>query len=116
MTTKQPIPHEDLLKRIRYNERTGIFYLKSTGMRIGNYDSSNKHRAILIDGKKYQESRLAVFYVTGQWPRGFVKNKSKRKDLYTKMKDLSYKMPDDNNVYEYHNENFLQRFWRWLNG
>lgn len=122
---REQITHQELLDKIRYKSRTGIFYNRQTGQRIGHYDASNDTRAILINGKKYQETRLAVFYITGQWPKGFVKNKSACKTV-TKYKDLIFKLPD---IYptksefvaavrdDYHSkENFFKRFFRWLNG
>lgn len=122
---QQPLTHQELLEKIRYNKSTGMFYSKQTGLRIGHYDKENGKRAIRIGNKKYQETRLAVFYVTGKWPKGFVKNRSACKTV-TKYKDLIFKLPD---IYptksefvaavtdDYHSkENFLKRFWRWLNG
>ena len=122
---REQITHTELLDKIQYNPKTGIFFSRKTKQRIGHYDASNNTRAILINGKKYQETRLAVFYVTGQWPKGFVKNRSACKNV-TKYKDLIFKLPD---IYptksefvaavmdDYHSkENFLKRFWRWLNG
>ena len=120
-TKREQITHQDLLDKIRYNSKTGIFYNRQTGQRIGHYDASNNTRAILINGKKYQETRLAVFYVTGQWPKGFVKNKSACKTV-TKFKDLIFKLQDENNTQEIEEEIFnneygiFKRFWRWLNG
>lgn len=132
---REQITHTELLDKIRYNSKTGIFYNRLTGQRIGHYDASNDTRAMLINGKKYQETRLAVFYVTGQWPKGFVKNRSACKTV-TKYKDLIFKLPLNNVsvdnwlagtspqyksggpvMDDYHSkENFLKRFWRWLNG
>ena len=62
-----------------------------------------------------------MFYVTGQWPKGFVKNKSACKTV-TKFKDLIFKLQDENNTQEIEEEIFnneygiFKRFWRWLNG
>lgn len=113
---RKPIEHADLLNRIRYNKDTGIFHSKLTGMRIGSYDHVNDNRTLNIDGKKYQEKRVAVFYVTGQWPKGFVKNKSKCKNV-TKFKDLIFKLPETGNVTDEPDEvGIFGTIWRWLNG
>ena len=132
---REQITHTELLDKIRYNSKTGIFYNRQTGQRIGHYDASNNTRAILINGKKYQETRLAVFYVTGQWPKGFVKNKSACKTV-TKYKDLIFRLPANNvsvdnwlvgtspqyksggtvSDNDHSKENFFKRFMMWLNG
>lgn len=132
---REQITHTELLDKIQYNPKTGIFFSRKTKQRIGHYDASNNTRAILINGKKYQETRLAVFYVTGQWPKGFVKNRSACKTV-TKYKDLIFKLPANNvsgcnwlvgtspqyksggtvSDNDHSKENFLKRFWRWLNG
>lgn len=125
--TQQSLTHQELLEKIRYNKSTGMFYSRHTGLRIGHYDKENEKRAIRIGNKKYQETRLAVFYVTGKWPKGFVKHKTKCKTV-TKFSDLVFKLEDDCQyptkqefacavMADYHSkENFFKRFWRWLNG
>jgi len=121
MTKRKPIEHEELLKRVRYNRETGMFYSKLTGLRIGSFDQINSgHRCLVIDGKKYQEARVAVFYVTGQWPKGYVKNRSKFKSVVTKFKDLEFKLPVIGEIQfidtPQNNAGIFQFFWRWLNG
>lgn len=130
MTKRKPIEHEELLKRVRYNKETGMFYSKLTGLRIGSFDQINSgHRCLVIDGKKYQEARVAVFYVTGQWPKGYVKNRSKFKSVVTKFKDLEFKLPCEidlerpdinaaihDSYYQLHKPTIFQRIFGWLNG
>lgn len=87
---RQLITHEELLKYCAYNAKTGIFTLKRNGARIGHYDKNNGKRTMHINGKKYQESRLAIFYVTGKWPGSYVKNTSKTAQYNTKLRYLVY--------------------------
>ena len=129
--TQQSLTHKELLEKIRYNKNTGMFYSRQTGLRIGHYDKENGKRAIRIGNKKYQETRLAVLYVTGKWPKGFVKHKTKCKTV-TKFSDLVFKLDGDMDLYNdlvvtiehpscivrtiEQNESFFSKFWRWLNG
>lgn len=89
---KPLITHAELLDNYKYTPETGIFFNRRTGKRIGFYDKSCNKRKVNIENRNYAESRLAVFYVTGKWPVGFVKSTSKRKAYNTKLKDLSYKI------------------------
>ena len=90
MSHREAITHEDLLKSVAYNAKTGIFVSNRTGLRVGFVKDSRGHRVIELRGKRYPETRLAVFYVTESWPVGYVRNKSKRFERYTKFKDLVY--------------------------
>lgn len=87
---RETITHEELLKAVSYNAKTGIFVSNRTGLRVGFIKDARGHRVVELRGKRYPETRLAVFYVTGAWPIGYVRNKSKRQDRYTKLKDLVY--------------------------
>lgn len=91
MNNRETITHEDLLKLIAYNPKTGIFVSNRTGLRVGFVKDARGHRVVELRGKRYPETRLAVFYTTGSWSAGYVRNKSKRHDRYTKLKDLVYK-------------------------
>lgn len=118
--TQQSLTHKELLEKIRYNKSTGMFYSRQTGLRIGHYDKENEKRAIRIGNKKYQEARLAVFYVTGKWPKGFVKHKTKCKTV-TKFNDLAFRLDEEQKPCDIvqtieQNETFFSKFWRWLNG
>lgn len=72
---------------MEYNRYTGDFiwkvYRPSHGRRIrpgdvvlGNIDRHG-YRLIGIDGKLYQHSRLAWFYVHGEWPSGEIDHKDR---------------------------------------
>ena len=90
MNKRETITHEDLLKVVSYNPNSGIFVSNRTGLRVGFVKDARGHRVVEIRGKRYPETRLAVFYVNGEWPIGYVRNKSKRSERYTKFKDLVY--------------------------
>ena len=89
---KELITHEELVKYCKYNPSTGIFTKRTSGIRVGSYDKATEQRVMNLKGKKYRESRVAVFYVTKQWPVGFVKNISNRRSLNTKFKNLEFKI------------------------
>lgn len=114
------LTHQELLEKIRYNKSTGMFYSRKTGLRIGHYDKKNEKRSIMIGNKKCQEARLAVFYVTGRWPKGYVKHKTKCNTV-TKFNDLVFKLDEQQTTCDIvqtieQNESFFSKFWRWLNG
>jgi hypothetical protein len=78
------LPYERLRDILYYDPWTGRFiYIKRVskrmhpGMRAGHTDTPNSkagspdlpgYRAIIIDGRKYKEHRLAWFYVHKVWP------------------------------------------------
>ena len=118
--TQQSLTHQELLEKIRYSKSTGMFYSRQTGLRIGYYDKENEKRAIRIGNKKYQETRLAVFYVTGKWPKGFAKHKTKCKTV-TKFNDLAFRLDEETKPCDIvqtieQKETFFSKFWRWLSG
>jgi hypothetical protein len=88
---KPTITHAELLAYCKYNPKTGIFTAKRNGARLGHYDKNNEKRTMHIERKKYQEARLAVFYMTGKWPVSYVKNTSKTAQYNTKLRYLVYK-------------------------
>ena len=66
------ISHEELLDRVTYDPKTGIFtrnhdcHKKSAGdVMGGNHDG---YIRISIDNQYYLAHRLAWFYMTGEWP------------------------------------------------
>jgi len=71
---------QDGLKRLlTYDPDSGWFVWRLTkgarairGSRAGSLDISNGYRYVLIDGRKYLESRLAVLWMTGAFPPIFV--------------------------------------------
>ena len=64
-----------LKELLNYNPDTGIFTWRvdrrggaEKGDRAGSFDEKGNRRAIRIDKKNYPETRLAVLYMTGEWP------------------------------------------------
>ena len=92
---KQLITHEELLAYCSYNPKTGIFTSKRNGAKLGYFCKTNEKRIHTIKSKTYQEARLAVFYVTGKWPVGYVRNTSKVSQYNTKLRYLIYKVGND---------------------
>lgn len=73
------ITHSKLLETLSYNKDTGIFTwvrpafnkTQYIGKQAGSIGKEN-YLFIKIDSKRYSASRLAWFYVTGQWPEGVI--------------------------------------------
>lgn len=70
------LTHERLVELLHYNLLLGSFVWKTyrapnarAGMLAGNLDHTG-YIHITIDGEKYLAHRLAVFYVTEEWPNG----------------------------------------------
>ncbi len=92
MRDQENISHDHLINLLKYNKTTGIFIRRRTGLRTGFVNSKNGFRAIELDGKRYTETRLAVFYETGKWPVGKVQHRGKSRRV-TKFNDLNYRLP-----------------------
>lgn len=76
---KRELSHTRLLAFLKYEPETGEFIWRvrrdtdsPAGARAGARGGRGGYRSITIDGRKYLESRLAHFYVTGAWPLGQV--------------------------------------------
>ena len=80
------LTHERLLQVLSYDRETGIFqWLVRPSNRIHIGDRAGVriatgHRFINVDGEKMQASRLAWFYVNGEWPNGDIKFKDDNRD------------------------------------
>jgi len=76
------ITHEELLQLLHYDPETGWFTWKvirngsKIGVRAGHLQT-NGYRRIVINGRKYLESRLAFFYMKGRWPDPEVDHKNR---------------------------------------
>ena len=60
------LTHQTLLKRLSYNQYTGIFIRNSTGKPAGTKKS--RYVQIAIDGKQFYAHRLAWLYIYGAFP------------------------------------------------
>lgn len=130
------ITQEELKKLVTYNKNTGKFTSNKTG-RVATYVEHKKTgggriRFQIDELKNLYASRLAVLYVTGKYPDGFVKCiNGDSTDL--RWKNLQFKLQDEmfivNDISVYHDASgihdddykkqeptILQRFWRWING
>lgn len=139
------ITQKELKELVTYNKLTGKFTSNKTG-RIATYVERKKTgggrvRFQLDELKNLYASRLAVLYVTGKYPDGFVKCvNGDSTDL--RWKNLRFKLQESidrvDDALTYHNQppmflsprfipnvtlispetepTLLQRFWRWLNG
>lgn len=83
-TRNHSITHEKLLSALEYNPATGVFVWKirpAKNVSVGSIAGSSvgKYRYIRIFGEEITASRLAWFYMTGEWPERrvrFVNGKS----------------------------------------
>lgn len=72
---KQGLTLERLKSLLAYDPVTGVFIWlvwRPNGIKVGDAAGtvdSNGYLKIKLDGHKYQASRLAWFYMTGEWPR-----------------------------------------------
>lgn len=82
---KPAVEHAELLEWLHYNPKTGIFlWLQSNshhkaGARAGRLHHSG-YRDIQFRGYRTNESRWAVFYMTGKWPEEHVDHRQVGKE------------------------------------
>lgn len=99
------LTHERLLEVLRYNKSTGLFTWRANlsrnrkGERAGTI-TSNGYVRIGIDGMQYGAHRLAILYVTGQWPECEVdhKNGVKTDNRWRNLRDVSTSVNQHNRV------------------
>jgi hypothetical protein len=85
--TKIPnLTHEQIRSALDYNPATGVFLWKisptknvKVGARAGGLSESNNYRYVRLNGTEVTESRLAWFYMTGNWPERRVRFKNGNK-------------------------------------
>ncbi len=84
-----PLTHERLLELLHYDPETGVWrwlldrnQLARAGSIAGTIDCRNNpthgYRTIWVDGRQYLSSRLAVFYMTGEWPTHLVDHRNNK--------------------------------------
>lgn len=102
-SSERGLTHSRLLEVISYDQETGIFYRRASrfpaqiGKPTGCLDSTRYVR-IYVDGYAYLAHRLAVFYVTGQWPDGEVDHMDGKRgnNVYSNLRDASTRMNTEN--------------------
>lgn len=78
------ITHARLLEVLHYDPVTGEWtWIVRTSVRMHIGDKAgriaNGRRSIQVDGKRYYAYRLAVFYMTGEWPHEVVDHENLKK-------------------------------------
>lgn len=73
------ITHDELLRVLHYDLATGVWTWRRTGAVAGSIQVKRKKGwvdrpcwRIKVNGQKYLGSRLAWFYMTGEWPEATV--------------------------------------------
>jgi len=82
---------------LHYDPATGIFTWRVSrgaavaGQEAGFLDASTGYRKVVIDGRRYLANRLAIFYVTGQWPPHLVdhENLSRTDNAFDNLRQAS---------------------------
>lgn len=62
------ITAERLRELLEYNPQTGAFVRRKTGKVLCALDKSTGYYRACFDGRQYYHHRLAVLYMTGDWP------------------------------------------------
>lgn len=80
-----PLPAEELRRLLGYDPETGIFIRlvrTANTIRVGDiagYVNKAGYRLISVNGAEHNASRLAWFYMTGEWPQRQVDHKNRNK-------------------------------------
>jgi hypothetical protein len=88
---------ERLKHLLHYDPDTGVFTHRVARKRVvvgeeaGHVDASHGYRTICIDYKKYYAHRLAIFYMTGEWPTKLVDHwdTNRLNNRYKNLRDAS---------------------------
>ena len=89
------LTHERLLSILHYDPLTGVWvWLVSPRRSVKKGDVAGywvgERRLIMIDGKGHVASRLAWFYMKGEWPMGVVdhRDRNPNNDVFTNYRDV----------------------------
>lgn len=125
------ITQQELKEHVTYNKVTGEFLNKKTG-KIATKKERTKsgiRLRIYIKGVSYYASRMAVLYVTGKYPDGFVKCingdsadlrwknlQFKLQNCYTMQYEPKILNSSQDAIVEVIELPLLKRIWRYFNG
>lgn len=98
------LTYERLREVLSYNKRSGLFRWKktrSTRVRVGDVAGSftaDGYIQIRFDGRLYLAHRLAVFYVTGRWPKDTVDHgdRDHANNKWSNIREASYSQNSGN--------------------
>lgn len=71
---RKPLTQERLRELLHYDPETGIWTFRvarpgvRAGARCGNIHPESGHRILRVDGRNLRSGRLAVLYMTREWP------------------------------------------------
>ena len=108
------LTHSQLLEEIRYEPETGRwFWLKarsSNKCKVGDEAGCiRKHtrgkpprRYIVVFRKQFLASRLAWFYMTGEWPKYTIDHidRNTLNDRWDNLRDVTYQVNNQNRVFK----------------
>lgn len=92
------LTYERLREVLSYNKQSGLFrwretrnHLSKKGSVAGCESKDSGYTVIRIDGVLYRANRLAVFYVTGEWPLGEVDHRDldRSNDRWRNLRDAT---------------------------
>ncbi len=84
--------HKYLLQNRHYDPETGIWtHLKRSPGKIAGCKDKDGYIIISLDGILYRSARLAIFYMTGHFPKGLAdhRNRIRDDDRYTNLRDAT---------------------------
>jgi len=84
--------HKLLLQNRHYNPLTGIWThrIRSPG-KIAGVNIGHDYIGVTLYGVCYRSARLAIFYMTGHWPKGLAdhRNRIRNDDRYENLRDAT---------------------------
>lgn len=98
------LTHARLLELLHYDPLTGVFTRRArtcNRVKVGDVAGSpntNGYLQISLENRLYLVSRIAVFYMTGKWPRGIVdhKNTITTDNRWENLRDATHRVNSEN--------------------